>query len=221
MAYGVNELNLGFTVEDDAEVVRRNRLRFAEAVTGEAGMRLATVRQVHGMEVVRAQGEGLEADGMVTDEVGVALGIQVADCVPVLVADTRLRVVGAFHAGWRGTVGGIAGRGIARMTAEFGSRAEDMVGAVGPSVGQCCYEVGEAVRGRFEEAFPYAEELFAGRRLDLWEANRRQLVDAGVRQVQVVGECSVCALGKAGRKYFSYRGDGGRTGRGMGIIGIK
>ena len=210
--YGADgELNLGLTKEDDAEVVRRNRARVMEAL---GGQRLATVRQVHGVRVVVAGGEPEEADGMMTGEPGLVLGIMAADCVPVLLADTRLRVVAAVHAGWRGTAAGIAGAGVAAMGREFGSRAEDLVAAVGPSVGQCCYTVGEELRGRF------SPDLFAGNRLDLWEANRRQLVEAGVREVSVVGECTACTLVEGRRKYFSHRADAGVTGRGMGLIGV-
>jgi YfiH family protein len=193
----------------------------------------------------------LRGDGMMTDVPGVLLGIQVADCVPVLVADVKRRVVAGFHAGWRGTLARIVERGIGRMRVEYGSRAEDLVAAVGPSIGACCYSVGEEVRQEFESQFGYAEELFCEvydadpvrRRypmlfltarapghsklgpqmhLDLWEANRRQLVDAGVKagRIAVVGECSACARVEGGRRYFSHRGESGFAGRMMGAVGV-
>ncbi len=133
--YGAGEFNLGFTKEDDPERVAENRARFAGEVSGGGVARLVAVRQVHGVGIktvlAEDDGGGGEADGLLTDASGVMLGIQVADCVPVLVADTRQRVVGAFHAGWRGTLGGIVELGVARMVEEFGARVEDMVGAVG------------------------------------------------------------------------------------------
>jgi YfiH family protein len=215
-AYGKGELNLGFTREDEAEAVQENRRRFLEAV-GASG-ELATVRQVHGAEILRAETGGAvgEGDGMVTDKAGVPLGILVADCAPILVADTRQRVVGAFHAGWRGTAAGIASTGIERFKREFGSKVEDLVAAVGPSIGPCCDEVGEELLGRFS-----GDLIGEGRRLNLWEANRRQLAEAGLGTVTVVGECTMCSRRDGERKYFSYRGEGGVTGRSMGLIGIS
>ena len=232
--YGPAELNLGFTDADEAERVRENRRRFAEAVAGDARP-MVVVRQVHGAAVLTGDapmlaGDGrarFEGDGLVTADAGVLLGIQVADCVPVLVADTRLRVVGALHAGWRGTVAGIVGAGVARMQAEFGTRPEDLMAAVGPSIRACCYSVGDEVRERFGAGFGYASELFTlrgdGMYLDLAEANRRQLMDAGVSAgaISVLAECTGCGrFGDGRRKYYSHRMEEGFTGRGMGAVGV-
>ena len=134
-------LNLGFGVEDDPAAVEENRRRLLEAMEGE-GWRLVVAKQVHGVTVrevtsenvddAMADGRGRwEADGLMTGEPGLLLGAGAADCVPLLVADLRLRVVGAFHAGWRGTAAGMAGVGLARMGEVFGTRAEDCVAAVG------------------------------------------------------------------------------------------
>ena len=211
-AYGREELNLGFTKDDDAAAVARNRELVVQAVEG--GGPLVTVRQVHGVEV-HVAGDGLlVGDGMMTAERGLLLGIMTADCVPVLVADVKRRVVAGFHAGWRGTAGGIVELGIARMGEEFGCKAEDLVAAVGPSIGVCCYRVG----GELREVF--AEDLFRRDYLDLWEANRRQLVKAGVSRVSVVGECTACTRVEGRRKYFSHRAEDGFTGRQMGVIGV-
>jgi purine-nucleoside/S-methyl-5'-thioadenosine phosphorylase / adenosine deaminase len=156
--YGGKSLNLGWTKEDDPALVAENRRRFLRGVCGdEVGCSLVGVRQVHSgtVRVVR-EGDGaregrletaegkavLEGDGLVTDVPGVLLAVGTADCVPVLVVDVEKRVVGAFHAGWRGTVAGIVEKGVATMMAEYGSRAEDLVAAVGPSIGACCYTVG-------------------------------------------------------------------------------
>jgi polyphenol oxidase len=236
--YGGRTLNLGFTKEDDPAAVRENRRLFMEAVAGSEAGPLVTVRQVHGtrVKVVAAGETGLEtedgravveADGLMTAAAGVLLGIQVADCVPVLVADVKQRVVAAFHAGWRGTVAGIVEQGIGTMREEFGSSVEDLVGAVGPSIGGCCYAVGDEVRGEFGRAFGDASSLFEDRGgemfLDLAEANRRQMVGAGLRAdaVTVLGECTGCGrLADGGRKYFSHRVERGVTGRAMGMIGV-
>ncbi len=215
------ELNLGFTKEDEAEAVRGNRAAVLAAVGGDE---MAMVKQVHSARVVRVGkgfGQGLvEADGMVTDEAGVLLAVQAADCVPVIVADRRLRAAGAFHAGWRGTAAGIVRVGIEAMVREFGCRVEDLWVAVGPSIGACCYEVGGEVLGAFDASL--FEERGGRVYLDLWEANRGQAVAMGVPegQVWVAGECTRCSrVEGGGRRYFSHRGDAGRTGRGVGCVG--
>jgi hypothetical protein len=171
----------------------------------------------------------LEGDGLITDVPGVLLGVGTADCVPVLVADVANRVVAAFHAGWRGTVARIVERGIAMMQKEFGSQTGDMVAAVGPSIGPCCYTVGEAVWSEFGRQLGYATELFdrpihSGEvRLNLWEANRRQLLDAGIPEagISVKRECTACARTESGAlRYFSHRGEHGVAGRMLNVIGV-
>ena len=122
----------------------------------------------------------------------------------------------------------IVEQGIARMRAEYGSQPEDLVAAVGPSIGACCYAVGDEVRSEFGSQFGYAEELFRRMdgeniHLDLWEANRRQLLDAGVEaeRITVVGECTACAVSDGERKYFSHRAEHGFTGRMMSVVGVE
>jgi hypothetical protein len=190
----------------------------------------------------------IEGDGMMTAEHGILLGIQTADCIPVLIADTQKRVVAAFHAGWRGTVKRIVENGVGRMRLEFGSNPEDLSAAIGPGIRQCCYAVGEEVRGEFESQFTYTPELFRevydsdpvkekypllfltarapghsnlgpSLHLDLIEANRRQLVDAGLRPENIFlqGDCTSCRTDH----YFSHRGEHGFTGRMLSVIGIK
>jgi YfiH family protein len=169
----------------------------------------------------------LEGDGLMTDVPGVLLGVGTADCVPVLVVDVEKRVVAAFHAGWRGTVARIVEHGVARMGTEYGTRVQDLVGAVGPSIGACCYTVGDEVRAEVGGQFGYADSLFHGKggelRLNLWEANRRQLLDAGIGEarISVVGECTACARDASGaRRYFSHRGEKGVAGRMLNVVGV-
>ena len=184
-----------------------------------------------------------------TDEPGLLLAIQTADCIPVLVADRRRRAVAAFHAGWRGTVKRIVETGIGRMRLAFGSRPEDLVAAIGPGIGACCYAVGEevlsavriAVRltrassfARFTTADPVRSKypmLFLTQRapghspigpslhVDLIEANRRQLLAAGLKpeSIQVVGGCTQCHT----ELFFSHRASHGHAGRMMAVIGIR
>jgi YfiH family protein len=261
--YGQGSLNLGWTQQDDPANVARNRSRFLSEVAGGAAAHLVTLRQIHSglIRAVEAADREFETpdgrallrgDGIMTQVPGVMLAVQVADCVPVLVADVRRRAVAAFHAGWRGTLKRIVERGIGTMRLRYGSRPEDLVAAVGPSIGACCYAVGEEVRHEFESQFAYAEQLFRevydsdpvrekypllfltarapGHssigpqiHLDLWEANRRQLLDAGLKagRITVIGECTACArVQGGGLKYFSHRGESGFAGRSMGVVGI-
>lgn len=237
-------LNLGWTKEDDPAAVFENRRRFLAAVTSaSSGFSLVGVRQIHSgiVRAVRehdgalegrlqtAEGKAvLEGDGLMTGVPGVLLGVGTADCVPVLVVDVEKRVVAAFHAGWRGTVARIVEHGIGKMNEEFGSRMGDLVAAVGPSIGACCYTVGEEVRSEFGGRFGYADSLFRigdarEMRLNLWEANRRQLLDAGVgeERIAVVGECTACARNAGGGlRYFSHRGEKGVAGRMLSVVGI-
>jgi polyphenol oxidase len=242
--YGGMSLNLGWTKEDDPALIVQNRARFLHVISGilsgNCAPKIVTLRQVHeatvhevGVEAREGRletSEGravLEGDGLVTDVPGVMLAVGTADCVPVLVVDVEKRAVGAFHAGWRGTVARIAEKGVAAMRERYGSRVEDLVAAVGPSIGVCCYAVGSEVREAFGGKFGYADELFRSfgdaMHVDLWEANRRQLLAAGVGadRITVVGECTACARDDKGeRKYFSHRADRGVAGRMLSAVGV-
>lgn len=262
------ELNLGFTAADNRESVAQNRCLLAEAVTGSAETPLITLRQFHSSLIVsdsqpevarksphpasglthRTDGTPRRADGIMTGDSGFLIAIQTADCIPVLVADRRLRVVAAFHAGWRGTVKRIVESGVGRMMLDFGSRPADLVAAIGPGIGACCYAVGDEVHSEFDSQFSYARELFREvydadpvrkkypmlfltqrapghssigpqLHLDLIEANRRQLLSAGLRPqaIQVVGGCTQCHRDL----FFSHRGAHGHAGRMMAVIGLR
>jgi YfiH family protein len=217
--YGADELNLGYTAEDERSAVAANRATLLERV---GGRELVSLRQVHSAEVLRVYGGdgGMDGDGLVTDTPGLLLGVLAADCVPVLMTDERLRAAGAFHAGWRGTAAGIVGVGVERMREEFGTRPEDLRVAIGPAIGPCCYAVGGDLLERFDGGLLQRRgaEVF----LDLWEANRRQALAAGVPEarISVVQECTACArTGTGEKRYFSHRADRGRTGRAMGVVG--
>jgi len=248
------ELNLGFTASDDRETVAQNRRLLAEAVTGSTDTPLVSLRQfhsnlVHIVEAADAQrAQPWKADGLITNTSGILLAIQTADCIPVLVADRKRRVVGAFHAGWRGTVKRIVEMGVGRMLLEFGSNPADLTAAIGPGVGACCYAVGEEVLTEFESQFTYARELFRevydsdpvrtkypmlfltqrapghspigpSLHADLIEANRRQLLDVGVKEkaIHIIGGCTNCQQ----EVFFSHRGSRGHAGRMMSVIGIR
>ncbi len=246
------DLNLGFTPGDTRETVLANRAKFLRALTRNTSpeLSLITLQQVHSaiVHVISGKEPVPQGDGMMTAEPGLLLGIQTADCIPVLVADCRRRAVAAFHAGWRGTVRRITETGVGRMRIEFGSRPEDLIAAIGPGIRQCCYAVGEEVCDEFSSQFAYAADLFRevydsdpikekypmlfltarapghsnlgpSMHLDLVEANRRQLLDAGVpaENVFVQGDCTSCRTDR----YFSYRAEHGFTGRMLSVIGIS
>jgi hypothetical protein len=248
------ELNLGFTPSDSEENILENRRRFLKEVSGSSAFPLVTLRQIHSSltRSISPADAGEQAcwkgDGMMTSEPGLLLAIQTADCIPVLIADRKRRAVAAFHAGWRGTLKRIVENGVGRMQLEFGSKPKDLIAAIGPGIGQCCYAVGEEVRSEFVSQFSYAQDLFRdvydsdpvkekypllfltarapghsnigpSLHLDLVEANRRQLLDAGLASgtIAVVGECTSCRSDR----YFSYRAGQGFTGRMFSAIGIR
>ena len=206
------------------------------------------IHRVDRMRVDRIPEQPLAGDGMVTDTPGLLLAVQTADCLPIIVADRKRRAVGVFHAGWRGTVKRIVEKGVGEMRKHFGSDPRDMVVAIGPGVQGCCYEVGEEVRTGFEAQFAYAGSLFREVKesdpvrekypllfltarapghsewpvklfLDLVEANRRQLLDAGVlaKNIDAVAPCTACHT----ELLFSFRAEKGVTGRLMGAAGIR
>lgn len=248
--YGAGRsLNLGWTKEDEAEAVKENRRLLINTVMGDQtpSVKLVTVRQVHSNTIHRVTSgdaraglletpEGkavLEGDGLITNDPGVLLAAGTADCVPVLLVDVQRRAVGAFHAGWRGTAARIVEQGVERMHAEFGTEPDKLLAAIGPSIGMCCYTVGQEVRAQFQDQFAYAVELFrplppqegqAKFTIDLWKANRRQLLDAGLQSANIttVGECTACTTETSGeQRYFSHRAQAGRTGRMLNVIGIR
>ena len=252
--YGGGTLNLSLTQHDKRENVERNRVLFLQAVgaTGSDGRPwpLVQLKQIHSSIVNRVTdaAQPLTGDGLITDAAGLLLAIKTADCVPVLVADVKRRAVGAFHAGWRGTVARVVEKGIGEMRRQFGSVPRDLRAVIGPSIRQCCYQVGSEVRAEFQSQFSYADELFEevfdadaihvrypllflNQRapghgelgpeihLNLVEANKRQLQDAGIReeQISVIEGCTACDTAR----FFSHRAEFGQTGRMMAVIGIK
>ena len=169
--------------------------------------RMATLRQTHSdiiWTVKQVEGCLGDGDALITADPGIFLAIRTADCVPILLADPVRRVVAAVHAGWRGTVAGIAALTVERMRNEFGTDPGDILAAVGPSIGPCCFEVGTEV--------PLPQR---NRKADLWAANRKQLEGVGVGMVWVAEACTMCDAGT----FYSYR-RGRDTGRMVSVIGM-
>lgn len=217
-----DSLNLGRGVNDDPSSVARNRGAVLNAI-GLDPSRHVEGSQVHGstIAVVTAHDAGhvIEgADGMATAEPALALAVHVADCVPMLLADPRRRAVAAVHAGWKGTAAGIALEAVGLLADRFESRPEDLLVAIGPSIGACHYEVDGPVFERYQD-WPWKHTVFTpndrGRwQLDLQGAIQRQLTDAGVpaASIEMMAYCTF----HRPDLFFSYRRDG-VTGR-MGAI---
>jgi YfiH family protein len=253
-AFGGNTLNLGFTKQDSRRAVERNRAALLQQLGARSGKKewsLVTLRQIHSDLihcVSNLPKEPLVGDGLITRMPGILLGIQTADCLPVILVDTKQRAVGVFHAGWRGTVKRIVEKGVGEMLRCFGTLPRNIKAAIGPGIHACCYDVGPEVRQQFESQFAYADDLFREIKesdpvrekypllfltarapghselptkifLDLAEANRRQLIDAGVlpKSISASPLCTACRPDLL----FSYRAEKGVTGRMMAVAGIR
>jgi len=244
---GERVLNLGFTDWDQREDVLKNRQAFLSAI-GEADSPLVLLKQFHSAVALFfavAPEEPLKGDAALTNSRGMLLGIQTADCVPILFVDTKKRAVAAMHAGWRGTLARIAQKTVGEMRKHFASNPADILAALGPAIGGCCYEVGTELVTEFTSQFANAEEHFdeprtgeepnplqwlnmmppghqpppKNVRLDLRKANRSQLLAAGLRDANIFvsGLCTACHTDL----FFSYRKEGANSGRLLSVIGLQ
>ena len=260
-AYGGNALNLGFTTHDSRSAVENNRQAFASAVlaspanhrrkSGEVFWPIVTVRQIHSdlIHFVSSRPDQPPAgDGLITRTAGLLLAVLAADCLPIIIVDTKHRAVGIFHAGWRGTLKRIAEKGAGELQRHFRSHPADMKAVIGPGIRDCCYQVGPEVREKFEGQFGYASLLFRETKesdearqkypllflnqrapghgelpkkifLNLAEANRRQLIDAGIspQDISDLNRCTCCRPDV----FFSHRAEKGMTGRMLAAVGVR
>ncbi len=239
-------LNLGFTKWDSSENVLENRRRFQSAL-GASDLKLISLKQIHS-DVIHlfdaAPAEPCRGDASATNRPGLLLGVQTADCVPILLVDPKKRAVAAVHAGWRGTLQRIVVKAIGQMQMQFKSKPADLLAAIGPSIGGCCYEVGTEVATQFLSQFAEASDWFDEFRtgdepnpiqwlnmmppghqpppknvlLDLRKANRAQLLGTGLRapNILVSDLCTACRPDFL----FSYRKQSAQSGRLMSVIGI-
>jgi hypothetical protein len=209
-----SSLNLGILTEDDPAAVVQNRTRLCDAVGADPdGATMAWQR--HGATVTRARPRGIatpgtvydHCDGLWSDEPGRAMLLLTADCIPIALARSAPEppAVGILHAGWRGLLAGLVANGVRSM----GGRG--LAAAIGPSIGPCCYEIGEEVAGPFREAF--GDDVVRDGKLDLWTAAERALRAAGCEHVQRWDICTACDADR----FFSHRRDHGKTGR-QGVI---
>jgi polyphenol oxidase len=244
---GQKVLNLGFTEWDTKENVLENRRRFQSAL-GATDEKLISLKQIHSDFIhsfEAAPAEVCQGDASATNRPGLLLGVQTADCVPILLVDPKKRAVAAVHAGWRGTLARVVVKAIGQMQMQFNSNPSDIIAAIGPSIGGCCYEVGTEIATQFLSQFAEAPEWFDEFRtgdepnpvqwlnmmppghqpppknvlLDLRKANHAQLLGAGLRahNVFVSDLCTACRRDLL----FSYRKEGSQSGRLMSVIGIR
>jgi purine-nucleoside/S-methyl-5'-thioadenosine phosphorylase / adenosine deaminase len=211
----------GMKLSDDWEVVAR--------LFGVEAERVVTVNQVHGEHIVIVNDQNFrsirtaKADALITRVQGIAVGVETADCVPVLLVDPETPAAAAVHAGWRSTVKMIVRKAVKRMEDEFGSDPGRLLAAIGPSIGPECYEVDEPVMGPVKAAFSFWKEVAVPRgddkwSLDLVSANRMELVQAGLkeRNIHSIGLCTSCRRDL----FYSFRAEG-RTGRMLSAVMIK
>ena len=244
---GQKVLNLSFMEWDQKENVAENRRQFQSAV-GAKDFALVPMKQIHSDLIhlfSKPPAHPCKGDASTTKDPGVLLAVQTADCVPILLVDPKKRAVAAVHAGWHGTLARIAEKTVGRMQLEYGSKPSDLLAALGPSIGPCCYEVGAELVTKFTAQFADASDYFDETRsgeepnplqwlnmappghqpppknvhLDLRKANRSQLLAAGLRaqNIFVSDLCTACRTDL----FFSYRKEGAQSGRLLAVVGMR
>jgi hypothetical protein len=227
-----DSLNLGLKVGDSPERVIKNYQLVSRALAFELNS-LVTCQQVHGDKVIEVKKKDEarssflpwreKADAMVTSIPGLILMVRIADCVPIIFFDPFQKVVGIAHAGWKGTVEKIGVKTVKVFTDQYHSDLADILVGIGPSIGPCCYEITDQVGSLYREGFSCGEGLIEERDgrsyLNLWEANRRQLLGVGIREenIELADLCTSCH----DETFFSHRREKGRTGRFGALIGMK
>jgi YfiH family protein len=220
-------LNLTTGTGDDPAAVRENLDRACAAL----GLRredAVSPNQRHTANVRRIEQADrgqvyTDFDIFVTDQPDVPLVLRYADCTPVLIYDPERRALAVIHSGWRGTVQGASRAAVEALAHEYGSRPADLVAGIGPSIGPCCYEVGDEVVDAVRAGFAHADDLLLARpgkerrHFDLWAANRRWLSDAGVRRIETAALCTACRADE----FYSYRAEKGKTGHFGAIMALR
>jgi YfiH family protein len=213
-------LNLGINTDDDGKNVTENRRIFFEKL-GISEDQFASSYQVHGdkVQVVIEGGRTEGFDALVTNQPNVFVGVTVADCTPILIYDARNHVVGAVHAGWRGTVAQIVLKTLQTMQLTYGTKPADCYAYVGTCIDECSFEVGEEVAEQFDKEFKRFDSTLGKYLIDLKRANAAQLSSFGIPDNQI--EISPFSTITHNEDYFSYRLEKGQTGRMLAVIGFR
>jgi YfiH family protein len=221
-------MNLALTVGDDPEAVKNNRTLLA-SILGISVENIAICKQVHGDDVVVINQNVIDmkvsthistiatADAMITNIPGICIMILIADCVPILLYDTKRKAIGVTHAGWRGTARQIVKKSVDKMVNAYSCEPENIIAGIGPSIGPCCYEVGLEVITEFEKSLNNTKDIIADKKnngkgnLDLWRANKKQLMQAGIPEdnIDIAELCTYCHHDI----FYSYRHQGEISGR--------
>ncbi len=225
------EMNMGLSRGEDIRKVQENYRILAEALQLDANAFVAA-QQTHTTNILRItaqdKGSGVtkqrpyhDIDGLITNETNINLVIFGADCVPVFLVDPKQKAIGLAHCGWKGTANRMAEKIVKRMQAEFGTQPEDIVAAIGPSIGKCCFQVDDPVVKLFEENLTFAKDVIfddpceQGKyKIDLWETNRRLLQACGVKNIEISGLCTMCDT----ERFYSHRKMGEQRGVMAGIL---
>jgi YfiH family protein len=217
-------LNLSHTTGDDAANVETNIQRLHDALTLDAAATVtARQAQANCVAVVDARHRGVliaHVDALLTNAPGVPLLLRYADCVPIFLFDPAHRAIGVAHAGWRGTIGKVAAKAAQAMFDTFGTRPRDLIACLAPSIGPCCYRIGNDVIMHVRAAFENADDLLIpqadGVHFDLWRASARQLRTLGIEQIEIAGLCTAHRTDE----FYSWRAENERTGRFGAIIAL-
>jgi polyphenol oxidase len=221
-----SSLNVSNGRGDNPEAVEENLRRICGVLrlerrdlTSPKQQHTAAVRRVGAAERGQIQ---FGCDALINDETRLPLLLRYADCVPVLIYDPAHSALALVHSGWRGTVLGAPRVAVESMVREFGSQPEELVAAIGPSIGPCCYEVGpevvDAVRSSFSASDTLLASLPGGRfHLDLWAANRRWLSGCGVKRIEVSELCTACHT----EDFYSHRAENGKTGHFAAVMSLR
>ena len=211
-------MNLSFKVEDTDENVRENRRRMFSALEISLD-NVAFTEQVHSTVVINIDTPGIHGrcDALITTKKGLYCAVSIADCVPVFLVDAKNSAIAAIHSGWRGSDGGIVEKSVNEMTRFFRSDPANILAYLGPSAGVCCYEIGEDVARRFENVF--VKRIGSKGFLDLRSVITSQLLQSGLqeRNIETSQYCTICDA----ELFHSYRRDKEKSGRMLGVIGIR
>lgn len=221
-----HSLNVGATVGDDHRRVRENRRRIFSLMKRDPDS-LYDVWQIHSARYVVAQEPRKDkpyhqADAIITDAPGVTLMMRFADCVPIMLYDPNQHVIGLAHAGWLGTIRGVAKSTVQGMVDTFDSEPTEIRAGLGPSIGPDHYEIGDDVVSKVREtlkaeAVRYLRSNHTSTYFDLWVANYDQLRQMGIRQIEIAEICTACHL----EDWYSHRAENGQTGRFGALIGLS